>query len=391
VASRPLSALPAATLLVAVLAVGVCDGSRRHEAQPLPAGVPWRAQALPGAGQIQLLAEAGGAVVAVVASGGAARQSRLLVLEQGRWRSVETVDRSFYGGRGAFVSVAGGPAAPADLVALRSASGGAHGNPRYTGWVGDVRRVAEVPATFETFGSPSALGPVDVATGENGPVLVGSWVTNGLASAAWWTLTDGTWRRSVGGPNMTSSSSRLLALTSVQARRDGYLVTGVATVLGHGEVRFQPVAWTGSPGRWRAVDLGADGGDGRAEAAACSSRQCLVLGSDEGGVLAWRLDGTHARSAGRPIDRPLAERGLLAGVVWPALRVVAAQTVDGLRLAVGGAGRWRAVRPPAVELVGLAMTDDAVLVVARAGGVCSLWAVSTADLTKVVGTERPAP
>jgi hypothetical protein len=378
-ASRPL-----VRVLVAALVLGGCAQSQRHETEPTPVGLPWRAEGLPAVGQIRSLAAAGGAVVAVVGTDGPAPDSRLLIRDQGAWRTIDTVARSYYGGRGSFVSVAGSRSGPTDLAALRGASGGAHGNPRYTAWSGDVRRMAEVPATFETFGGPSALGPVDVAVGSAGPLLVGGWVADGLASPAFWSPAAGTWRRVVGGPGMTSTSSRLLSLTSVRARQDGYLVTGVATVLGQGTVRFRPMVWTGRPGRWQAVALPAGAGDVRADAAECFGRRCLVLGSDRDGVLSWQVGGPAAPSTpGRPIDRPLAEHGLLVGAAGPELQVIAAQTVDGQRIVVGRADRWRAVRPPSGELVGLVMTADALLVAARVGEVCSLWSVPTRDLMRV--------
>jgi hypothetical protein len=59
--------------------------------------------------------------------------------------------------------------------------------------------------------------------------------------------------------------------------------------------------------------------------------------------------------------------------------------VDGQRIVVGRADRWRAVRPPSGELVGLVMTADALLVAARVGEVCSLWSVPTRELMRVAG------
>jgi hypothetical protein len=110
-----------------------------------------------------------------------------------------------------------------------------------------------------------------------------------------------------------------------------------------------------------------------------------VLGSDRDGVLSWQLDGGRRPSTPeRPIDQPVAERGVLAVAAGPAVQVVAAQTVKGQRI-VAGHGLWRAIRPPPGELVGLVMTDRALFVAARAGEVCSLWSVPTTDLAKIAG------
>ncbi|WP_203793741.1 hypothetical protein [Actinoplanes couchii] len=135
---------------------------------------------------------------------------------------------SFYGEQSVLSSVA---CAGGRVVLLGAKSGGVHGNPRVSSWVGPLGGpVREVSAPFELFGGPDAVNAGRVRTASGKFLIVG----NRVSGASVWSSPDGD--RFVLRPAAGVSSWASDAVAS----GDGWLVVGAATRAG----ARSPAVWS---------------------------------------------------------------------------------------------------------------------------------------------------
>lgn len=182
------------------------------------------------------------------------------------WRTIPLKPTSFYGEQSVLSAAA---CAHGRLVLLGSKSGGVHGNPRTSSWVGaPAGPVREVDAPFELFGGPEAVNAGRLRTGPDGFLIVG----NRVSGAAVWTSRDGArfaLREGAGPPGSWASDA--------VADGGGWRVVGARTV--SGGVR-EPGVWF--DGRAEPVDAGEPLWAGPS----------LLLGVHAGRFRAWRqVDG----------------------------------------------------------------------------------------------------
>lgn len=190
------------------------------------------------------------------------------------------------------------------ITAIGGDRGGAHGNVRWSVWTGTGSGVAEQIQAFTTFGGWGAGDLIDAVPTPAGPVVVGSWQSDGagLDVATW--ATDGvTWtRRSSTGTALASTRTDLGSALHATAATPGVLVVGweLATARGGDQA---PVVWrsaTGADG-WTRTPLPGVDAPGTAVSAACSATVCAVAGRVGGMLALWRqVGGTWARVPGVP-------------------------------------------------------------------------------------------
>ena len=106
---------------------------------------------------------------------------RLLVLRRGSWSQVPLRPDSFYADRARWRSVV---TDGERIFAFGDAPGGAHSNPRWTTWAGDLSGVREYPQFFETFGGWGAGGLTGMTLYEGQPLIFGSWTSESSVSTS---------------------------------------------------------------------------------------------------------------------------------------------------------------------------------------------------------------
>lgn len=299
---------------------------------------------------------------------------RLLTGEGERWREIPIAPVSYYGDRALWVDLV---AVGATIHAIAARSGGAHGNPRWSTWRGTLDGVDELPEQpMETFGGWGAGGLAGIAVSDGVPLILGSRAGDepGLDIELW--LPDGeNWvEQSSAGTALAATGDVQPVPTDLIAAATGLMITGLTQRLSDGEVRVSAAVWTapGAAGPWLRIDLPAAGDIASAQTAMCDADGCLVLGSGDAGVLAWRVvDG-----AATPVELP-ALAGNDTGPVTP-LRWRGATTLvlpDGDRTAVlvaDGDG-WRELAGPAGTPVAAAVDEDRVWVVTTGPDGAQLW------------------
>lgn len=277
------------------------------------------------------------------------------------------------------------------VYAIGRATGGAHGNIRWTVWDGSLaeHRITNRPQDFFTFGGHDAgplLGTLMLA---DRPVIAGSHTMTSGSEGVLWTRTDDTWHKRTGiDPALASGPDRSLGFAAAAGLGSLALLAGAEVGLA-GEVHQQPMLWSGSPtGPWHQAGLplpaGLEPEPGQpswATGVACpdAGTTCWVAGWARGRPLAWPVtvggdgvltaaeptvltgeapDGAGpqalvAISAGRPAvltnaaDATL-QRSCLGGWrTWPAPpgRATALVATEGRLYAVAGDGLWRLDAP----------------------------------------------
>lgn len=132
------------------------------------------------------------------------------------------------------------------VVAIGSAAGGVHGNLRTSTWYGTVGgALTEVPAGFELFGGPRAIGVDRVIVGPAGWLIVGARTdANGLVGAAVWHSSDGRDFQLVDAdPALESTVDGQTVVFGGYADPDGYTVVGSV-----GLAARTPLVWTSPDG-----------------------------------------------------------------------------------------------------------------------------------------------
>lgn len=350
--------------LVALALLAGPLGCGRHEPVS-PLSPDWRPVALPAPdARIADLAGCADRWYAVGTSGG--RPAAWTSADGVAWRPVALRPATYYGQQGSFTSVA---CRGSDVVALSSASGGVHGNPRVSVWCGASGTAVpaaggvpaaddppgdgwrEVPVPFELFGGPLAGSVGRVVAGSAAWLIVGSRVspTTGRHGAAVWVSADGEVFHLVDdAPALRSTDDALAAVHDAAPRPDGgWLLVGS---IGR-PTAPRPAAWTSPDGlHWTRAHVE------RSEAGAVQRAvplhdRLLAVGDDGGAVHLWRTDPTGTR-----LDTSAVMGGAGGGTEVTALATVPTAAGSLAVAAVGGGlfgvtdgtgAAWRPIRPPA--------------------------------------------
>jgi len=218
---------------------------------------------------------------------------RLLLRRGDAWTVVPLEPETFYARLARWRSVVSDGRR---VFAIGSFPGGAHGNPRVTTWAGTLDGVHEQPQTWTTFGGWAAGGIVGLTLDHHSPFIVGSWWVDGPGlDIALWSQRGETWLRgSSVGTTLASSDDRLVAVTSAASGPQptpGLLLTGSVVDLANGSVTERAaVWWRDSPAAPRRLVTLSEGSGGRSTSARCDSGSCLVAGTVDDELVAWRLD-----------------------------------------------------------------------------------------------------
>jgi hypothetical protein len=302
---------------------------------------------------------------------------RLLLLGHGDgWSRVPLTPTSYYAHRARWKSVI---TAGHRIYALGQASGGAHGNPRWTAWSGNPRGVREDPQPFDTFGGEGAGVLTGMGFLGRRPVVVGSWTntTVGLDVSVW-TLSGHTWtRHSSAGSALASDHSALNSVRAVVSAAPGLVLAGSVTTLGGGQVGLVPAIWRASAptGSWLRLLLPADDA-GEATGADCDSSSCLVVGYVGTRLALWSVADLTVE---RDVSLPAVPVGLntvsLVGRSGPNRATIMTTTRGRSRLLTKRAAGWTSAPGPTGTATGWASLSGRTFVVTtRPDGRTALWA-----------------
>ncbi|WP_395638704.1 hypothetical protein [Pseudolysinimonas sp.] len=277
---------------------------------------------------------------------------------------------SYYGALARWSSIS---AEGSHLRALGGRTGGGHGNPRWSTWVGDLNRLTEQPVQgLEVFGGWRGGGMVGVTEVDGQAVLVGGRAGGGpgLDIAIWLEHGDSWIEQSSTGSPLAATADVLPFATSVVTDDHDLLVTGFTQRLGGGEVRVEAAAWVGGPtGPWELLDLPHDALASQAEAAWCEGGRCVIVGRGDGLLLAWSyVDGAATQFA---LPRIEASDEIPAPVLWDGATALVGAGV----IAVSeDASSWRLIEGPEGDPLAAAAFGGVlyVLTVAADGSV-TLW------------------
>ncbi|HEY2792138.1 MAG TPA: hypothetical protein VGJ28_07280, partial [Micromonosporaceae bacterium] len=195
---------------------------------------------------------------------------------------------SYYGPKNTLSTVAckGG-----DAVALGAASGGGHGNPRWSSWLSVAGGpLTEIKAGLELYGGEDGIGVGPVSAGDAGYLIVGARLDHsGGAGAAVWTSPDGT--EFTLHDDVAALESDARGVTEVHAAtavNGGYVAVGGITPPHSPEAARDPVAWTSSNGVvWQRSQLPASAADDPLLNVARLGDGVLAIGTDGHGFSAW--------------------------------------------------------------------------------------------------------
>jgi len=224
---------------------------------------------------------------------------------------VPLTSTTFYGAVARWYSLV---ADGSQLRALGGRTGGGHGNPRWSTWLGDLEHFDETHTPgIETFGGPRGGGMVGIAVVDGQAVIAGGRVGEqaGLDIAVWLEQGD-TWvEQSSAGTALEASDTVLPFPSSVVSTGDRLLITGFTQVLGGGEVHSRAAAWIGNPlaadptTAWQRIDLPAQSSDADppgsiADSALCVDSSCVVAGRSDGVLVAWGISNEEATTLSAP-------------------------------------------------------------------------------------------
>jgi hypothetical protein len=278
--------------LLLVTGIGGCT-STRSEPQPSPAQLGWQQLASPDPRAIVHTVVAcegswfaGGAVqlggdpsVPPNEQQDALYRPALWRWRDGAWSELKNQPRSYYGERAILRSVA---CKDGRLAAVGAASGGAHGNPRVTTWLGPVNGplVQNADQDFELFGGPSAISVGDITAFRAGFAITGNWL-NGkqLPSPAVWLSDNGTsWRRLPDLPELTSTAQLARWANAITSDGARLLVAGQE----RDGTRILPFVVASDDGdKWQRISVPGEG-----SARWANDHVVLVLTANK--VLSWR-------------------------------------------------------------------------------------------------------
>lgn len=292
-----------------------------------PAEVAPAAVALPGGDEPQLVAAAGDTLLVGVRHPGRPTEPGVLRRgPDGTVTAVPTRAATPYGRTASWYALTGDGT---QVLGVGGDRGGAHGNVRWSVWTGSADGVAEHGQAFSTFGGWGAGDLVGAVLAPTGPVLAGSWQSDGAGlDVAVWTADGDAWlRRGSTGTALASTRATQGFATSAARGAGGVLITGWQ-VGGAGHPGPAPVVWSSADprtGRWTRTVLPDAGAAGTAAAAACDPSGCAVSGRVDGVLALWRLAGGRWARVGDlppvavgdtdPLPAPMMMAGRLVQVV----------------------------------------------------------------------------
>lgn len=306
----------------------------------------------------------------LVLVGGASvnHEPRLAVRRTDSWQPVQVTPVSGYGPAATLVHLAGDP--DGRVVAIGTATGGAHLNPRWTAWVGSIDDgLIEEPQSPETFGGPDAGGITGVTTGA-APLVIGTWSLSaaGLGVATW--KHAGTrWQREPVSKALSGTGDAQTTATAAATTRSSTVIVGLETSLPGGSVRQQGVAWVRPRDgtRWTRIDLDTTDIDSAATDVACAPNDCVIVGRMGDTLGVWRLVGTEVTRLtgvpGRTIDSYAGQPEV--AVDGSAGAVAIADGSSTVLVADDAQASWRVIDTPPGELRGLAVTGSELTLLLR--------------------------
>ena len=252
---------------------------------PLPAGVDPRT----------LTAMADRLLIGGLATGPSPAPRMLTLDSAGTTREVPLTPHSGYAFEARWRSVASDGIR---VIAIGTASGGAHANSRWTTWIGTAAGLEEIPQAFDTFGGWGAGELIDAVVTRTGEALVGSWGgTQAGLDGSVWLLSERIWtRQNPAGTALESTPKLLVGPRSATPDEAGILVAGSSVRLSPGSVARQAALWrsTGLNSRWRRLDLPHPGKSSEAMSARCVRDHCIIVGEVDGSLAMWDLTGDTA-------------------------------------------------------------------------------------------------
>jgi len=267
----------------------------------------------------------------LVVGGSANGESPALVTgaDTGATEFVPLTSTSYYGALARWYSLV---VDGSQLRALGGRTGGGHGNPRWSTWLGGLEHFDETNTPgIETFGGPRGGGMVGIAVVDGQAVAAGGRVGEqaGLDIAVWLEQGD-TWvEQSSAGTALEASDTVLPFPSSVVTAGDRLLITGFTQVLGGGEVHNRATVWIGDPlatdptTTWQRLDLPAETSEGSADSALCTTARCVVAGGGDGELLVWSVAGDQATALPIPTIE-IGDADVPAPVTWSARTTVVA-------------------------------------------------------------------
>jgi len=343
-------------VLVAMAACAGCTNAAQGAAEDA-----WQVVTPPG------VAAASMAVAGDVVLIGGSEDGRPAVakLEHGTWQGVPLIAATAYGRQATLIHLAADPGGR--VVAMGTATGGAHLNPRWTTWIGTTGSIVEEPQTVETFGGPNAGGITDVLAGDT-PVVVGSWsVSAGAVGVAVWGHDGQTWVRRPGRPALSGDPDAMTAATAVGAADNAAVIAGLVTTFRQGSVHQQGVVWVSGPDRrmWTRVDLDASDENSAATDVSCSGTACLVVGRVGDRLAAWRLQGVVAARVADLPDRVVDRFVAAPRVAVHGGSVVIAGTGRDEVITSSDARGWSSAAAPPGEVRRVAIAADRIYLLLR--------------------------
>ena len=231
------------------------------------------------------------------------------------------------------------------IVGVGHATGGAHGNARWSVFSGTTS-VTEREQPFEIFHGEGSGQLVAATFVGSDPVLIGSWASAaaGLDVALW--LPDGDrWNRRAPSAEALAATSR--SLPQAHAAVGGTRLMVVGQLIELAPLRTRAVAWTSADprGDWVRLDLPASGTTTIAEAVAVHDGGWLAAGRSDDRLVAWRIDPDLTTSTLDVPALPAPDGVRVAAAGNGELLIVAGDggTVRALR---GGPDAWQSSSPP---------------------------------------------
>ncbi|MET7994241.1 hypothetical protein ABZU76_25430 [Amycolatopsis sp. NPDC005232] len=190
------------------------------------------------------------------------------------------------------------------LLALGSAYGGAHANPRPTIWTGSVAGgLTEHEQPVELLGGERAVTTSGSVAGPAGYVLTGQWDHRaGGVGAAVWTSADGSSWALREDPALLSTAGDQTRMLAAAGGGPGYVAVGDARA----GLSVRPVAWTSADGSaWTRVSMPSPAGSATAWRVTCSASDCAAVGAtSEQRLTCWQSSPSSpswTASAGGPV------------------------------------------------------------------------------------------
>ncbi|WP_405057465.1 hypothetical protein OG474_32675 [Kribbella sp. NBC_01505] len=202
------------------------------------------------------------------------------------------------------------------ILGLGGATGGAHGNVRWTVWTGSVDAgLQEHPQTFNTFNGLSAGQMNSAVLTPAGEALIGSWqgVVTGLDAAVWLPQANNKWVKQDSAKTALQNTKELLVgASNATSYGDGLLLTGSQVRLAPNVVEQGAAVWRSQKltQSWTRVALPDPGSRSQANTATCL-QSCVISGFVDNKLAIWRYgDAGAQRLSGVPAI-PVSDKDLL--------------------------------------------------------------------------------